>query len=103
MSLCDKPIIPSHITARQLGDETMVIDPISGAYFGLDPIGARVWQLIEEGLSFGDICDTMLDEYDVARDALQRDILELASKLLGQKLITMQNHREREALIISSD
>ena len=89
MNLTDKPTIPAQVMARQVGDETVILDLGSGTYFGLDPVGARIWQLIGEGNTLGEICDTMLDEYDVAREALERDVVELADKLLEQKLISI--------------
>ena len=89
MNLTDKPTIPAQVMARQVGDETVILDLGSGTYFGLDPVGARIWQLIGEGKTLGEICDTMLDEYDVAREALERDVVELADKLLEQKLISI--------------
>jgi hypothetical protein len=89
MNLTDKPTIPSQVMARQVGDETVILDLGSGTYFGLDPVGARIWQLMGEGRTFGEICDTLLDEYDVARETLERDVIELADKLLAQKLISI--------------
>jgi hypothetical protein len=89
MNLTDKPTIPAQVMARQVGDETVILDLGSGTYFGLDPVGARIWQLIGEGKTLGEICDTMLDEYDVTREALERDVVELADKLLEQKLISL--------------
>ena len=89
MNLTDKPTIPSQVMARQVGDETVILDLAGGTYYGLDAVGARVWQLIGEGKTLGEICDTLLDEYDVARDTLERDVLDLAEKLLAQKLITV--------------
>jgi hypothetical protein len=89
MNLTDKPTIPAQVMARQVGDETVILDLGSGTYFGLDPVGARIWQLIGEGKTLGEICDTMLEEYDVTREALERDVVELADKLLEQKLISI--------------
>jgi hypothetical protein len=89
MNLTDKPTIPAQVMARQVGDETVILDLGSGTYFGLDPVGARIWQLIGEGKTLGEICDTMLDEYDVSREALELDVVELADKLLEQKLISL--------------
>ncbi|MEE4238789.1 MAG: PqqD family protein [Anderseniella sp.] len=89
MNLTDKPTIPAQVMARQVGSETVILDLGSGTYFGLDPVGARIWQLIGEGKTLGEICDTMLDEYDVTREALERDVVELAAKLLEQKLISI--------------
>jgi hypothetical protein len=89
MNLSDNATIPSQVMARQVGDETVILDLQSGTYFGLDPVGARIWQLIGEGRTFGEICDTLLDEYEVAREVLERDVNELAEKLLAQKLISV--------------
>ncbi len=89
MNLTDTPTIPAQVMARQVGDETVILDLGSGTYFGLDPVGARVWQLIGEGRTLGDICAALLDEYDVARAQLERDVLDLAEKLLEQKLISI--------------
>ena len=87
MKLSDKVLIPAQVMARQVGDETVILDLASGTYFGLDPVGARVWQLMGEGKALSEICDTMLDEYDVTRDALERDVIELARGLDAQGLI----------------
>ena len=87
MNLTDKATIPAQVMARQVGAETVILDLASGTYFGLDPVGARVWQLLGEGKTLAEICDTLLDEYEVSREALERDVLDLADTLLAQKLI----------------
>jgi hypothetical protein len=35
--------------ARTVGDETVILDLANGTYYGLDPVGARMWQLMSEG------------------------------------------------------
>ena len=90
MNLTDKPTIPAQVMARQVGDETVILDLGSGTYFGLDPVGARIWQLIGEGKTLGEICDTMLDEYDVTRESLEHDVMELVARLLEQKLVSIE-------------
>lgn len=87
MNLTDKVTIPAQVMARQVGEETVILDLASGTYFGLDPVGARIWQLMGEGKTLSEICDTMLDEYEVTRDALERDVIELAQKLSAQGLV----------------
>lgn len=87
MKLTDKVTIPAQVMARQVGEETVILDLASGTYFGLDPVGARIWQLMGEGKTLSEICDTMLDEYEVTRDALERDVIELAQELSAQGLI----------------
>jgi hypothetical protein len=90
MTLTNKPTIPPQVMARQVGDETVILDLAGGTYYGLDPVGARIWQLMSERKTLAEICDTMLDEYEVTRDDLERDVVELANKLLEQKLINIE-------------
>lgn len=78
--------IPAHVMARTVGNETVILDLESGTYFGLDPVGARVWQLIENGHSISGICDVMLNEYEVSREVLEHDVLALAQELVTRKL-----------------
>jgi len=87
MKLSDKVNIPAQVMARQVGTETVILDLATGTYFGLDPVGARIWQLMSEGKTLAEVCDTMLAEYAVARADIERDVLELAEQLLARQLI----------------
>jgi hypothetical protein len=87
MDLTAKPTITPGVMTRQLGEDIVVLDLSTGTYFGMDAVGARIWQLMSEGLSLAEICTQMLAEYDVTNDAMERDILELADTLFAQKLI----------------
>lgn len=87
MNLTDRISIPSEVMARTVGDETVILDLASGTYFGLDPVGARIWELLGAGRSLGEVCDQMLEEYEVNREVLERDTLRLARELAEQGLI----------------
>ena len=88
MNLSDKVTIPAQVMARQVGDETVILDLASGTYFGLDPIGARIWQLIGEGKALGEICEVLLTEYEVSSDQLRGDLERLLQELGGKGLIS---------------
>ena len=76
--------------ARTVGDETVILDLASGTYFGLDPVGARIWELMGEGMTLAEVCDRMLEEYAVSRDQLEGDTLRLGEELQRQGLIQVQ-------------
>jgi hypothetical protein len=90
MNPTDKASIPKQVMARQVGEDTVILDLAGGTYYGLDPVGARIWQMMGEGKSLEEICDTLLVEYDVTREVLLRDVLELTDKLHSQKLISIE-------------
>ena len=87
MNLSDKVSIPPQVMARTVGDETVILDLASGTYFGLDPVGARIWELMGEGKTLSEVCGQMLEEYEVSRDDLERDVLRLAQELTDQGLV----------------
>jgi Coenzyme PQQ synthesis protein D (PqqD) len=87
MNLTDKVTIPEQVMARQVGEETVILDLASGTYFGLDPVGARIWQLLTEGRTLVEVCETILAEYEVTREDIERDVLSLAEELHAKQLI----------------
>ena len=88
MNLSDKITIPAQVVARQVGEETVILDLASGTYFGLDATGARIWQLMVEGKTLAEICEVMLAEYEVSREAIESDVLDLAEDLCAKQLIS---------------
>lgn len=89
MKLSDGLQIPAEVMARQVGEETVILDLASGTYFGLNPVGARVWDLIQErnGTTIAEVRDVLLEEFEVSREQLEADLLSLAEQLLANGLV----------------
>ena len=90
MNLSDNVTIPPQVMARLVGDETVILDLASGTYYGLDPVGARIWQLIAEGKALAGVCETVLEEFDVSRETLERDVLQLTQELSAKGLVKIE-------------
>ena len=86
MKLEDRLEISPEVVAREVGGETMLLDLASGTYFGLDAVGGRIWQALENGASLAEACDQIEGEFDVARAQLETDVLALAQKIVEQGL-----------------
>jgi hypothetical protein len=83
-------ILPQAMS-RMVGDETVILELESGTYLGLDPVGTRVWALVSEGKTFGEICDLMVDEYEVEREQLQGDIEAFVTDLARHRLVAVKD------------
>ncbi len=79
--------IPTHVMTREVEGELVLLDLESGIYFALDPVGARIWALVAGGVSLAAVRDTMLEEFNVEAETLERDIRALIGKLEERKLI----------------
>jgi hypothetical protein len=75
--------------ARQVDDETVLLDLATGTYFGLDPVGGRAWSLLGSGKCLAEVCDVLIEEFEVTRDVLERDVVALVEQLLERKLVTV--------------
>ena len=92
MNPLERLAIPTPVMARQVGDETVILNLATGTYFGLDPVGTRMWQLIGEGRTMGEICESLLAEFEVTRETLERDVAALLDDLRAQGLVTAAEH-----------
>jgi hypothetical protein len=89
LSLDDPMVVSNDVLFRALDAEAVLLNLRSGVYFGLNPIGTRAWQLLAEHRTLGRVCDVMLDEYEVEREVLERDLLELGRQLQDAGLATV--------------
>ena len=80
-TLNDSLAMSGDVLFRVLDDETVLINLKTGVYFGLNPVGTRVWQLVAEHHALARVLDVMLDEFEVDRDVLEHDLIDLARQL----------------------
>lgn len=81
--------IPDDTVFRELDGEAVLLQVAAGMYYGLDPVGTRLWQLIAERGSLRDVHTAALAEYDVDASVLERDLLDLVRALLDRQLLAV--------------
>ncbi len=74
-----------------LGDESAILNLKNTVYYGLNPVGARVWNLLQQARTVGELRDTLLDEYDVDAGRCETDLLELLEKMRSEGLIQVMS------------
>ena len=89
MNLSDKVTIPAQVMVRPVGDEIVILDLANGSYFGLNPVGVRIWQLLTDGQTLAQVCDSMLGEFEVSPEDIERDVLTLVQTLVDKSLVTV--------------
>lgn len=70
-----------------LGGETVLLGMETGQYYGLNSTGTRVWQLLQQPILAGEVCETIAQEYDVEVERSHREVKDLLSQLLQEGLI----------------
>ncbi len=55
---------PEPVTAP-VDEELVMLVPRQSLYFALDPIGRRVWELLEQPQAVSALCSALEDEFEV--------------------------------------
>jgi hypothetical protein len=74
-----------------LAGEAAILNVKNGLYYGLDPVGARIWDLMQEPRAVDDIQNTIASEYDVEPERCAQDLADLLQKLLAEGLIEVKD------------
>jgi hypothetical protein len=82
--------VPKDVVFRELDGEAVILNLESGMYFGLDPIGTRIWRLVEENGSLRAVWEAMQREFEAPGDTLRSDLLTFINELSAKGLVTFQ-------------
>lgn len=74
-----------------LDGEAAILSLKKGVYYGLDPVGTHIWNLIQEPRRVSQVRDALLKRYVVEPDRCQRDLLVLLQELAAEGLIEVKN------------
>jgi hypothetical protein len=86
ISLASRVKINQEVLFQELQGEAVLLNLKSGVYLGLDSVGTRIWNLLQQRPLLQDVRDAMLQEYDVSAEQCERDLLRLVSKMEQQGL-----------------
>jgi hypothetical protein len=73
--------------SSDLGGETILLSMQSAMYYGLDSVGARIWELLREPVRVSEIRDVIAREYDVEIDRCESEVLAFLKELAAKGLI----------------
>ncbi len=77
--------------SSDLSGESVVLNFKNAIYYGLDPIGTRIWSLIQKKpVCPGEIVDFLIDEYRVTPRQCRRDVLKLLKKMISEGLVEVR-------------
>ncbi len=80
-------VVSDNVVSCDLDTEAAILNLKDGVYYGLDPIGAKIWNLIQKPITLTEVMETILNEYDVNSEQCKNDVLELIEELLENGLV----------------
>lgn len=73
--------------ARQVDDETVILDLSSGRYFALNTVGTFIWDRLENECSEEELVDAVVERFEIDRVNAAKDAAELIQQLDDRDLL----------------
>ena len=74
---------------QDVGGEAVLLDLASEQYFGLDPVGTRVWALFAVSGQLASVHARLCEEFDADPERIRQDLLALTRELAEAGLVSV--------------
>jgi len=78
----------ANVAASEVGGgEKVLLSLTEPTCFGMNPVGARIWDLLAKPITVGSLCDAIVAEYGIAPSECRVDIEAFLESLLSVNLL----------------
>ena len=75
------------VLQSDVGDGIVLLHLRSNSYFGLNTVGATVWQLLQEPQSVPELIDELLARFDVTPERCRTEVMDVLTRLHAADLV----------------
>ena len=90
LSLQTTVMVSSQQVSCPLGDEAAILNMKNSVYYGMNPVGATVWNLLKQPKTVAEIRDAIVAEYEVEETRCEQDLLSLLEEMRSEGLIEVR-------------
>lgn len=79
------------ILSTSLDEETILLSIVTNKYYGMDTTAHRIWDLLAEPRTVGEIVNLLIDEFEVDFTTCEKDVLSFLNDLKNEKILVIVN------------
>jgi len=80
--------VSPEVLSSRIEEEVVLMSLEAGFYFSLDPVGSRIWELLEkQPATINELVDKLIDEYDVDRQMCLNDVRSFIDTMISKRLV----------------
>jgi coenzyme PQQ synthesis protein D (PqqD) len=83
----------AHVLMRKVEDEYVLVDMSRNQIFALNPTGARLWELLNEGRSRAEAVAQLAAEFDASEETIEDEAERFLALLRRERLIEGDERR----------
>jgi hypothetical protein len=81
--------IPKDVMVRDVAGESVILNLNTETYFGLDEVGTRMWNSLQQGRTIQEAYEDLIGEYDIDPATLRNDFQKLIENLVKHGLLAL--------------
>lgn len=80
--------ISKEVLSSKIDEEVVLMSIEADSYFGLDPVGSRIWELLSiKSATIDELVQTLMEEYDTDEETCRKDVQSFIEDMSTRKLI----------------
>ena len=80
--------ISKEVLSSKIDEEVVLMSIEADSYFGLDPVGSHIWELLSvKPATTNELVETLMEEYDTDPETCQKDVQAFIDDMSARKLI----------------
>lgn len=72
---------------NEIDGEVVMLSIENSEYYGMDKVGSRIWELLEQPYTLKNLVVKLMEEYEVSEEQCNKDTLAYINKLKDKNLI----------------
>jgi hypothetical protein len=81
--------VPDHVVFRDMAQETVLLNIRTGRYHGIDPIGARFFEVMRTGDPLARVAAVLADDYRQPIERIEQDLAAFCAEMATLELIEL--------------
>jgi hypothetical protein len=82
-----KPVIEASIVSRRVEETLVLVHLSTDSIYELSRTGGRLWELFEQGCTYGDAVRELQAEFEVAHEEVEREAERFVQMLVSEGVI----------------
>lgn len=80
--------VSQKVLSSKIDEEVILMSFEADSYFGIDPVGSRIWELLsEKPASINELVVILVDEYEVDEETCSKQVQIFIDEMYTKKLI----------------
>jgi hypothetical protein len=82
-----KPVVDANVVSRRVEDLVVIVHLRTDRIYELNRTGGRLWELLEDGSTYGEALLALQDEFEVDREKLEREAENFVDMLVREDVV----------------